>query len=325
MRLLRVAWRLLRYRVAVMLIVFMLIGAAYGAAIAQLDWRLAVAAAALAVSYISATAINDIIDEPIDAINHPASPGRPLVNKQATRHDLYLLFGLASVVAAALAATLGLRPLGLMLGSILINVLYSAPPFKLSHRTFVVPLILALAYVGIPYLFGAAVIGRRLQPPDVFLVAALYCLFVARINLKDFRDRAGDAAYGKPTLLLRYGKRVTCWVSLAGLLLADILLARVAGSWAFYGLYQLFIGGIVYLLWRLYQAPDHTSEQLAIGVGAKVGNSFLLVLLTQQLGRDFGTPLTVVVVIGFSFALAVGYNVQYLLAHPSQTVNSYRG
>ena len=54
-------------------------------------------------------------------------------------------------------------------------------------------------------------------------------LFVARIVLKDFRDREGDALYGKPTLLLRFGKDATCAVSLAALLAGNcLLLGRAA-------------------------------------------------------------------------------------------------
>jgi hypothetical protein len=48
------------------------------------------------------------------------------------------------------------------------------------------------------------------------LVGGLFVLFFARIILKDLRDRLGDARFGKPTLLLRIGKRATCAVSMAG-------------------------------------------------------------------------------------------------------------
>ena len=39
---------------------------------------------------------------------------------------------------------------------------------------------------------------------------------VQKIILKDLRDRLGDTRFGKPTLLLRIGKRATCAVSMAG-------------------------------------------------------------------------------------------------------------
>jgi 4-hydroxybenzoate polyprenyltransferase len=55
-------------------------------------------------------------------------------------------------------------------------------------------------------------------------MAALYLLFAGRIVLKDFRDRVGDAAYGKPTFLLLYGKRATCLVSAGAICAGDALL-----------------------------------------------------------------------------------------------------
>jgi 4-hydroxybenzoate polyprenyltransferase len=319
------AWRLLRYRVAVMLILFMLLGAFYHGEAPFPVERLMVAAAALAISYISATSINDIADEKIDAINHPTSFGRPLVTGGATRHQLYILFGIASVVSVALALTLGVVPGLLLAGSVGINILYSAPPFKLSHRTFVVPLVLATAYVGIPFILGAVVTKRPLGHVDIVMGAALYWLFVARINLKDFRDRAGDAAYGKPTLLLKYGKSITCLVSLAGLLVADCLLVAATSNWGTRGLYQFFIGMIGYLLWRLYRAHSHTSEQLAIGLGAKVGNALLIALCAQYLVLAYRAPVLIGELIGLSLAVATIYNVFYLMRHQTEAIIGYRG
>ena len=43
-------------------------------------------------------------------------------------------------------------------------------------------------------------------------------------ELKDLRDRLGDAAFGKPTLLLRLGKRATCVVSVGGAALGTAIL-----------------------------------------------------------------------------------------------------
>jgi 4-hydroxybenzoate polyprenyltransferase len=95
--------------------------------------------------------------------------------------------------------------------SVVIGALYSLPPARLSYRTFLAPLTLVVAYVGIPYWAGVVVVGESLQTTDLPLLTALYLLFAGRIILKDFRDREGDAAFDKPTFLLKYGKKATCW------------------------------------------------------------------------------------------------------------------
>ena len=47
---------------------------------------------------------------------------------------------------------------------------------------------------------------QRLTIHDGLLAASLMAFVLARINLKDFRDRTGDALYGRPTFLLRFGR-----------------------------------------------------------------------------------------------------------------------
>jgi hypothetical protein len=76
------------------------------------------------------------------------------------------------------------------------------------------PLGLCIAYVLLPYWLGVVVAGQTLTAGDALLLAAFMVLFLGCINLKDFRDRAGDARYGKPTFVLRYGKRAAWLVSI---------------------------------------------------------------------------------------------------------------
>jgi len=79
----------------------------------------------------------------------------------------------------------------------------------------------------VPFALGVLASGREPGPGDAWLAVALSALFLARILLKDYRDRAGDASYGKPTLLLRFGSTATSAASLAALLLANVLLVVV--------------------------------------------------------------------------------------------------
>ena len=232
MKMLSLYWSLLRYRVAVMIVLFMLLGAAWHGGLASIDAPVLLMILALASSYVSATSVNDISDREIDEINHPDDRGRPLVTGAAGTADLWALFGPSSALAVLLALPAGPGAAGIMLLSVVIGVLYSLPPARLSYRTFLAPLTLAFAYVGIPYWAGVVAAGGRLGVLDLPLMISLYLLFAARIILKDFRDREGDAAFGKPTFLLEYGKKTTCLASLCAVCAGDALLvATLAGNW----------------------------------------------------------------------------------------------
>jgi 4-hydroxybenzoate polyprenyltransferase len=321
-------WRLLRYRVAVMIILFMLLGAAWHQGQTTIDRSVVLMILALASSYVGATSVNDIADKEIDEINHPGDQGRPLVTGAARSADLWMIFGASSVLAVALPLAISPAAAGIMGLSLVIGVLYSLPPLKLSYRTFLAPLTLAVAYVGIPYWAGVVVGGGRLQIFDLPLMAALYLLFAGRIVLKDFRDREGDAAYGKPTFLLNYGKRATCLVSAGAICAGDALLvAALAERWWLWvaALLQPYVASIMLMLYRLYRVNGRRDEQLAIGVGARMGNGLLATLLGTLVlanhGADWITLLT------FSLALMAFYMLAFIdfLRHPDQAVIGYKG
>ncbi len=152
-------------------------------------------------------------------------------------------------------------------------------------------MILAVAYVLVPYGLGMFAAGGGIDTTDGLLAAALYMLFVARINLKDFRDREGDAAFGKPTLLLAHGKTATCAVSLVGVLLGCALLVFALGPHPGLGVVvALFAAAILWMLRVLWHAGDARSEQIAIGIGAKMGNGLLACALAWLLLGSIDVP-----------------------------------
>ena len=304
-------WRLLRYRVAVMILLFMLLGSAWHGGLTTIDAPLLLMALALASSYVSATSVNDISDREIDEINHPGDRGRPLVTGAARTGDLWMLFAISSTLAVALPLAVGPVAAGIMLSSVVVGVLYSLPPARLSYRTFLAPLTLAVAYVGIPYWVGVVVTEESLGRLDLPLLTALYLLFAGRIILKDFRDREGDAAYGKPTFLLKYGKRATCLASLGAVCTGDaFLVAALADRLWLACLLQVYVAGVVIMLRRLYRSDNRKDEQLSIGVGARMGNGLLttllgcLVLANQQAAWTtqtvFGLALTALYLLTFT-------------------------
>src|SRR5438034_6860876 len=204
---------MLRYRVAAMVALFMLLGAAREGRLA-LGASYLFAAAALASSYVAATALNDLADEEIDKVNHPRDAGRPLVEGSATRRELLVLHVLAAGAALCAVVPLGPRGIGVVAVSLVLSQTYSARPVRLSYRVAGAPLALGIAYVLVPYSLGIVAAGGTLHDARSRLTWGLLLLFAARILLKDFRDREGDARYGKPTILLRFGKPVTCAASL---------------------------------------------------------------------------------------------------------------
>ena len=102
-------WRMLRYRVAAMILLFMLLGSAWHGGLRTLDAPVLLVALALASSYVCATSVNDISDREIDRINHPDDVGRPLVTGTAGTGDLWTLFGVSGVLAVALSFAAGPR------------------------------------------------------------------------------------------------------------------------------------------------------------------------------------------------------------------------
>jgi 4-hydroxybenzoate polyprenyltransferase len=320
-------WRLLRYRVAVMIVLFMLLGAAWHGALTAIDRSVLLMILALASSYVGATSVNDIADKEIDEINHPGDRGRPLVTGAAGSADLWTIFGASSVLAVALPLALGPATAGIVALSVVIGVVYSLPPLKLSYRTFLASLTLAVAYVGIPYWAGVVAGGGRLRISDLPLMAALYLLFAGRIILKDFRDREGDAAYGKPTFLLKYGKRATCLLSAGAICAGDVLLVAVFAErgWWVAALLQPYVATIMLMLYRLNRVKGRRDEQLVIGVGARMGTGLLATLLgilvLSNHGADLVTQLT------FSLALMAFYMLAFIdfLRHPDQATIGYKG
>jgi len=326
MKMLTLYWTLLRFRVAVMIVLFMLLGAAWHRGLTSIDALVLLMVLALASSYVSATSVNDIADREIDEINHPGDRGRPLVTGAARTADLWVLFVVSSVLAVALGLAAGSGAAGIMLLSVVIGALYSLPPARLSYRTFLAPLTLAVAYVGIPYWAGVVVVRESLQTTDLPLLTALYLLFAGRIILKDFRDREGDAAFGKPTFLLKYGKKSTCLASLCALSAGDaLLIASLADRWWLAALLQLYIVSIAIMLFRLYRVRSSKDEQLSIGVGARMGNGLLITLLGTLILSNQGADWTTQFIFGLALTALYTLNFIDFLRHPKRAIIGYKG
>jgi 4-hydroxybenzoate polyprenyltransferase len=270
--------------------------------------------------------VNDIADADVDRVNHPGDPARPLVTGDARERDLWRLHGVACLAALGAAALLGAAAVAAVAGSLAIGIAYSLPPLRVSYRTWLAPLLLALAYVPVPYALGAIAAGRTLGRSDSWFVATLGALFLARILLKDFRDRPGDARYGKPTLLLRFGARTTCAASFAALVTADVLLvAALRPPLALVLPLELLLIAVAAMLLRLARAADSREEQIAIGLGARLGNGLLLcVLAWLVLGGEDATDEARAALV-WALTAAFLASTAALAARPERVVIGYKG
>lgn len=314
---------MLRFRVAAMVWLFMLLGAAFHDGLSESARRPALAALVLGACYVAATALNDVADEALDRVNHPRGVGRPLVSGEASPRQLRRLALGAGLVAFAAALPLGSAATGLVAFSLAIAHSYSLPPLRFSYRTYLAPLVLGIGYVLVPFLLGVTVAGSAPGGGDVPFAAGLYALFVARIGLKDFRDREGDALYGRPTLLLRFGKNATCAVS--GIALAVGVAALV---WSLPALAPVLAGlgaAIAWMLVTLRRAPEGREEQVAIGIGARMGNGLLTCalawLVLESAGAPAGERLFFVLVLAGLFAASF----VSLVRRPDVVVIGYKG
>jgi 4-hydroxybenzoate polyprenyltransferase len=318
---------MLRYRVAIMVWTFMLLGAASGNSAHLKAEELALEACALAWSYVAATTVNDLADVEIDLVNHPGDAGRPLVSGAASPADMRKLHWLAWAAAIGCAAPLGLVPAGLVIVGLVIGRAYSVQPLRLSYRPYWAPSTLAIAYVVVPYILGFWSSGAEVSGRAIFMGAGLVALFLARIMLKDFRDREGDGIFGRRSLLLLHGKRMTCGLSAALVALGDALLFLPFGAhgWPLLALAQGFLAAVALMLWRLSKATTSTAEQVAIGTGARMANGLLFSVLSWLLLSGHGASIGMRA--AFLVVLAVLYGTSFatLARYPERAVIGYKG
>jgi 4-hydroxybenzoate polyprenyltransferase len=290
-RLARVAFSMLRYRAALTLWIFFLLGAARHGGAGTLTLKEGAGLLTLALGYLSATTVNDVCDQDVDRINHPDRWDRPLNGGRASVGELWTIHLLSSLGALAAGAIVGPGGALLAVSSLAINHAYSVRPLRLSRRTYLAPLLLTGAYVVLPYAFGAVAAGSGLGGRDAILLAALALLFTARIVLKDFRDRPGDARFGKPTLLLRRGKAFTLGVSaVAAAAGAVLLVAGIDGPWWMAGAIAVHAGLGLWALRLVARADQPAGEQFAISLAARMANGLLLSMLGYVILAGMGAP-----------------------------------
>lgn len=287
-----IAFRMLRLRTVLVMLTFAAIGYEATQPSKSISVYFVLVAIMVSTLYICATCFNDIADEEIDKVNLPNDLSRPLVTTSTTSMQLKQL-GITALLIAFMAAAI-IQPaylLFVVFGAIL-NVLYSIPPFKVSHRGIFASLWLSLSYVAIPFLAGGLLNGASMSRTSWYILTAMYSCFVGRILLKDFRDYDGDKKFGKLNFLVRHGAKLTCIVSGMAWLIGDILITV-----GLYGkfptliyLIQPFILIIFYELYMLANEKHYNLKLLEVSIIGRMGNAIALSLLTRLTLQVFNYP-----------------------------------
>jgi chlorophyll synthase len=201
-------------------------------------------------------AINDWFDRHVDAINEPQ---RPIPSGRIPgRWGLGIaLFG--TLLSLAVSALLGPLVVAATMVGLLLAWAYSAPPARLKRSGWWGPLACALAYEGLTWFTGAAVMLGGAPSTPVLLVAAFYALGAFGImTLNDFKAVEGDRQMGLRSLPVVLGTvpaaRIACAVMLGAQLVVIALMAGWGLVWWAAAIAAL-TGGQLLAMRRLVRDP----------------------------------------------------------------------
>ena len=261
---------------------------------------------ALVLVYACATCVNDLADWQIDTVNLKGHKDRPLVTGDAKRADIVVLAIMTAVGAVIFGALVNSLAMWVVVIGLILNTAYSLKPIQVSHRAVLTPFYLAFCYVLVSYTAGFAVAQQAGGSFQWLYLVAFYFLFFGRISLKDFRDRKGDKMAGKPTLILKYGKKVVCTLSTSAILVGSgCLLMAIYPRFYLQVVVIFFLVTLVVIETTLYKTKSQLRELLSVGYGARMGNGILFGLLgTLLLESQRATMADIVVFYG---ALMLGY------------------
>ncbi len=317
---------MLRFRTAALLLPFFLLAPALHGTLQSFRWAYVAGLVALCGSYVVATCLNDVFDLEIDRINHPNASDRPLVSGEATPRQLVAIAAVSAGISLFAGAAVGPMGVALVALSLLLNLAYSVPPLRLCARALAAPVVVGLAYVVLPYGIGLAAAGVSVGWFDLRVAACFVVLFTGRMLLKDFRDRRGDAAFGKRTFLLTYGKRATLMVTLVCIVAGDaLLLTVVPANLVLDAAIESYFVAIAVQLYRLWMAGTPEDERVAIAMGARMGNAVVLNLLGFVLLQAAGAAPTEQGVFVIALAVMFWSVYVYLASRPREALTAYRG
>lgn len=162
--------------------------------------------------YALNTSLNNYLDIETDKLNNRHD--NPLAYGKLSLWQVQLFCGVCLVTVGYLQLLL-VQPASLILTAVglVLGLVYSLPKISIQSRGFLATVLLASWYGVIPLLLGSAQ-GSTWPAVNLILLTTMQLLLLSPVLLaKDYKDRVGDAAMGKRTPLVRYGKKVIVTVA----------------------------------------------------------------------------------------------------------------
>jgi 1,4-dihydroxy-2-naphthoate polyprenyltransferase len=218
---------------------------ALGGAVAASDgrftlgwWLLALVAACCV--HLGLNIANDIFDDAsgADAANvtpTPFSGGSRviqygLVSRRSMIRACIGFYTAAIAIGLVLAATRGWWLLAIGGAGVVLSLVYSAPPFRLVHRGLGEP-VTALGFGPVMTIGAYFVCAQQWSWEAIYASLPVAILIALVLYVNQIPDRAGDAAVGKRTLIVRWPETrvIRAYALMAGTAFALILLGPVLG------------------------------------------------------------------------------------------------
>ena len=193
-------------------------------------WDVVLAGVALAGPLVCATsqAINDWYDRDVDAVNEP---DRPIPSGRLPGRWGFYIACVWTTFSLFWALSLGRWVLFAALIGLALVWAYSAPPIRLKKNGWWGNSAVAIAYEGLPWFTGAAVIAVSLPDPRIISVAVLSSVGAHGImTLNDYKWIDGDRRFGVRSLPVQLGVeravQLACFVmALPQVVVVGLLLA----------------------------------------------------------------------------------------------------
>ncbi|MEM9762301.1 MAG: chlorophyll synthase ChlG [Pseudomonadota bacterium] len=237
-------------------------------------WHLLVGGVILAGPVVCAMsqAANDWYDRHVDAVNEP---DRPIPSGRIPGTWGFWIAVVWTLIGLVLGAALGAHAFVATVVAAVLAWIYSAPPLRLKANGWLGCAATGLAYEGLPWITGAAVMLGAVPEPRIWAVALLYALGAHGImTLNDFKAIEGDRRHGLRSLPVILGParaaRLACWVMAVPQAVVVALLFSWGFGWHAAGVAAL-LGVQLAMMPRLLADPEGRAPWYnGVGVGPYV-------------------------------------------------------
>ena len=228
-------------------------------------WNMVLAGIALAGPLVCATsqAVNDWYDREVDAINEP---NRPIPSGRIPGRWGFYIACLWTILSLAWAWSLGKWVLGAAIVGLGLAWVYSAPPMRLKQNGWWGNSAVALAYEGLPWFTGAAVMAASLPDLRIIAIALLYSLGAHGImTLNDFKSIDGDRRLGVRSLPVQLGVKRAVRLACVVMAAPQIVVIGLLVAWgraAYAATVVVLLIGQLALMPRLLANPQREGRRL---------------------------------------------------------------